>query len=100
MLFTRTEQDRFFNIQSFEFYGADALPKPARKGGQAEGTARTLGRGVSKRGIYLGHTLRAHVSPMPPYQWLSNGHKPGLLGRRAGVRISDESKQKFEILKL
>ncbi len=64
-------------VQSFEFYGADALPKPARKGGRAE--ARTLGRGVSERGVYLGHTIRAHVSPLPPYQWWANGQHPGLI---------------------
>jgi hypothetical protein len=90
-------------VQSFEFYGADAQPKPARKGGRAEGTAGTLGRGVSERGIYLGHTIRAHVSPLPPYHRWSNGHNPGLYCQRSEVRISDKSNQKiemFEIFKL
>ncbi len=52
-------------VQNFEFYGADALPKPARKGGRAEGTARPLGRGVSERGytVYLGHTIPDGVFP-------------------------------------
>jgi hypothetical protein len=50
-------------VQSFEVYGADAQPKPARKGGRTEGTVRTSGRGVSERGVYLGHIIRFHVSP-------------------------------------
>jgi hypothetical protein len=44
-------------VQSFEYYGADALPKPARKGGRAEGTARTLGRRVSERVFFLNLVL-------------------------------------------
>jgi hypothetical protein len=42
-------------VQSFEFYWADALPKPARKGGQAGGGAYPWERG-EWRGVYLSHT--------------------------------------------
>jgi hypothetical protein len=54
-------------VQSFEFYGADAQPKPARKGVERGGVARTHGRGVSAGGgVYLGHTIRSRVSPAAP----------------------------------
>jgi hypothetical protein len=56
-------------VQSFEFYGADALPKPARKGGRAEGTARTLGRGVSDGGYIWAILYR----PMFPLCYYING---------------------------
>jgi hypothetical protein len=38
-------------VQSFEFYGADAQPTPARKWVERGGMARTHGRGVSEGGI-------------------------------------------------
>jgi hypothetical protein len=37
-------------VQRFEFYGADAQPKPARKGVERGEVARTHGRGVSEGG--------------------------------------------------
>jgi hypothetical protein len=50
-------------VQSFEFYGVhDALPKPTRKGGRAGVGAYPWERG-ELRGVYLGYTIRSHVSP-------------------------------------
>jgi len=46
-------------VQSFEFYGADAQPKPARKGVERGGIGRTHGRGVSEGGFTLLH----HTAP-------------------------------------
>jgi hypothetical protein len=62
-------------VQSSEFYGADALPKPARKGGRVEGTARTLGRGVSEGGI-SGPYYMGPCFPFATISRWSNGHKP------------------------
>ena len=36
-----------------------------QKGGRAGEAARTHGRGVSEEGVYLGHTIHAHVFPSP-----------------------------------
>jgi hypothetical protein len=49
-------------VQSFEFYGADKLPKPAYRGSSGGDCAHAWERG-SERGVYLGHTIRAHVPP-------------------------------------
>ncbi len=56
-------------IQSFEFYGADAQPTPARKGIEWGGVARTHGRGVSEGGytwtiLYDPMFLLAPMSPV------------------------------------
>jgi hypothetical protein len=67
------------------------------KGGRAEGTARTLGRAVSERGVYLCHTIRAHVSSLLSHHRWSNGQHHGLICRRAKDRISTKSKKKFEL---
>ncbi len=37
---------------------------------------------IPEKWIYLGHTIRTHASPSPPYHRWSNGQNPGLTCRR------------------
>jgi hypothetical protein len=37
---------------------------------------------IPEKWIYLGHTIRTHASPSPPYHRWSNGQHPGLTVRR------------------
>jgi hypothetical protein len=69
-------------VQSFEFYGADAQPKPARKGGRAGG------------GVYPWERTGSVKGGLPHHRW-SNGQHLGLTYRRTEVRISAYSKIKF-----
>ncbi len=83
-------------VQSFEFYGADAQPKPARKGVERGGVARTHRRGVSEGG----YTWAILYEPMFPqllacHRW-SNSQHLGLIGRRTEVRISAKSKREIQ----
>jgi hypothetical protein len=53
-------------VQSFVFYGADALPKLARKGVE-RGVARTHGRGVREGGFTWAILYGTMFPPQPSY---------------------------------
>jgi hypothetical protein len=79
-------------VQSFQFYGADALPKPGRKGGSSEGWRVPMGEGFTWAILYCPMFLH-----WLSYHWWSSGQHSGLISRRIKDRISIKSKKKFQI---
>ncbi len=81
-------------VQSFEFYGADAQPKPARKGVERV----PMGEGSVKGGIpgpyYTSPCfLLAPISPV--VKWSAS--RAGLICRRTEVQISAKLKNKVQL---
>ena len=74
-------------------------PSRPERGSSGGGMERTHGRGVSERGVYLGHTIRPQIFPLPPCQWWYSGQQPGCYAKNPRFESRSSRERVFTKLK-